>query len=141
MDAPKRVSEALVRAAKLYLRHSHGGLAAFGLQPGQDALLRHLWKDDGLLQAELITRLTVEPPTVTKMLARLEKAGFVKRRRDPTHAKQWRVYLTSQGKKAEHSVQAHWAKMDDLATRGLSAEEQRTFIALAVRIRDNLTAA
>ncbi len=138
LDPPKRVSEALVRAAKLYLRQSAAGLAQLGLQQGQDVLLRLLWKEDGLLQSELIAQLNVEPPTVTKMLARLEKTGFVRRKRDPKSARQWRVYLTAQGKKVEPQVHAHWAKMDERATRGLSAEEQQSFVELAIRIRDNL---
>jgi MarR family transcriptional regulator, organic hydroperoxide resistance regulator len=138
MEPPKRVSEALVRAAKVYLRISAAGLAELGLQQGQDILLRHLWKEDGLPQSELVGRLSVEPPTVTKMLARLEKSGFVKRRRDPHRVKQWRVYLTPQGKRVERQVQEHWARMEALATEGLTAEEQRTFIQLAIRVRDNL---
>ncbi|MFT3836573.1 MAG: MarR family transcriptional regulator [Myxococcaceae bacterium] len=132
------MSEALVRAAKFYLRQSAAGLTALGLQQGQDVLLRLLWKEDGVLQSELIGQLNVEPPTMTKMLARLEKAGFVKRKRDPKSARQWRVYLTAQGKKVEPLVHAHWSKMDSRATQGLSAEEQRLFVELAIRIRDNM---
>ena len=95
----QRVSYALIRAAKLYLRISATGLAGLGLQQGQDVLLRFLWKEDGMAQAELVASLSVEPPTVTKMLARLERTGFVKHRRDPRRASQWRVYLTAKGRK------------------------------------------
>jgi DNA-binding MarR family transcriptional regulator len=100
----QRVAQAMVKTAKLYLRISSAGLARFGLQQGQDVLLRLLWERDGLPQSELGTTLSVEPPTITKMLTRLEKAGFLKRRRDPAHAKQWRVYLTATGRVPTSSV-------------------------------------
>lgn len=138
MEQEQRVAYALVRAAKTYLRVSNLGLASIGLQQGQDALLRYVWQRDGLLQSELVGCLSVEPPTVTKMLARLERAGFVKRRRDPKNKKQWRVYVTSKGRRIEKAVQDHWTHMEERATRGLGATEKRAFIELATRIRDNL---
>ena len=139
MEQEQRLAYALVRAAKTYLRVSNLGLAELGLQQGQDVLLRHVWQKDGLLQSELVGCLSVEPPTVTKMLARLEKAGFLKRRRDPKYKKQWRVYLTAKGKHVEKAVQEHWTRMEALATHGLAAAEKRTFIELATRVRENLT--
>ncbi len=138
MEQEQRLAYALVRAAKSYLRVSNVGLAEMGLQQGQDALLRYVWQNDGLLQSELVGCLSVEPPTVTKMLARLEKAGFVKRRRDPKHKKQWRVYLTAKGKQVEKHVEEHWARMEARATQGLTPAEKRTFVELAKRVRENL---
>ena len=138
MELEQRLAYALVRTAKTYLRVSNAGLSALGLQQGQDALLRYVWQKDGLMQSELIGCLSVEPPTVTKMLARLEKAGFVKRRRDPASKKQWRVYLTAKGRQVEAAVKEHWAQMEARATVGLNAAEKRTFVELAGRVRNNL---
>ncbi|HEY1957050.1 MAG TPA: MarR family transcriptional regulator [Polyangiaceae bacterium] len=140
MEQDQRLAYALVRTAKTYLRLSNLGLAELGLQQGQDALLRYVWARDGLPQSELVGCLSVEPPTVTKMLARLEKAGFVKRRRDPRFKKQWRVYLTAKGKQIEKDVQAHWTRMEARATHGLTAAEKRSFIETAARVRSNLIA-
>ena len=139
MEQEQRLAYALVRTAKTYLRVSNLGLAEIGLQQGQDALLRWVWQKDGLLQSELIGCLSVEPPTVTKMLARLEKAGFVKRRRDPKIKKLWRVYLTAKGKQVEKAVQEHWTRMEAHATRGLTPAEKRAFVEIATRVRQNLT--
>lgn len=134
----EKVAFALVRTAKTYLRIANVGLAELGLQQGQDALLRYVWQKDGLLQSELIGYLHVEPPTVTKMLARLERAGFVKRRRDAKLKKQWRVYLTANGKQIEQAVKDHWARMEAHATRGLTPAEKRTFVEISLKIRENL---
>jgi DNA-binding MarR family transcriptional regulator len=136
----ERVAFALVRTAKTYLRVANVGLAELGLQQGQDALLRYVWQKDGQLQSELAGRLSVEPPTVTKMLARLERAGFVKRRRDAKLKKQWRVYLTAKGKHVEQAVKDQWARMEAHATRGLTPSEKRAFVEVSVKIRENLIA-
>jgi DNA-binding MarR family transcriptional regulator len=138
MKFDERVAYALIRAAKLYLRISSAGLAELGLQQGQDILLRYLWERDGLAQADLVTCLSVEPPTVTKMLARLERAGFVTRKKDPERPKQWRVYLTAKGRKAEGDVKAHWDKMEARATARLSTKERATFRELALKVREGL---
>ncbi|XXV34779.1 MarR family transcriptional regulator [Sorangium sp. So ce1504] len=81
------------RFVRRKLEEDNEGVAALhGLQPGQDVLLRQLCQSDGLSQSALIERLGVEPPTVTKALGRLEKAGLVVRRRDPNDARVSRVY-------------------------------------------------
>ena len=82
--------------------------------------------------------MSVEPPTVTKMLARLDRAGFVKRRRDPKFKKQWRVFLTPKGKQIEKAVQDHWTRMEERATHGLTQAEKKAFVDIAARVRSNL---
>ena len=50
-------------------------------------------------------RVHFEPPTVSKMLDRMEKASLVERRRDPEDARLSRVYLTDRSRGLEASVQ------------------------------------
>jgi DNA-binding MarR family transcriptional regulator len=52
-------------AAKRARREVAARLQPLGIHPGQDRLLSELWLQDGLSQTELISRLSVEPPTVT----------------------------------------------------------------------------
>ena len=67
-------------------------LEALGLYEGQPALLRSLWSEEGLTHTELARRLHVRPATVTKMIRRMEKSGFVERRPDPADQRLSRVY-------------------------------------------------
>jgi MarR family transcriptional regulator, organic hydroperoxide resistance regulator len=129
---------AVMRAAKAYLRASGARLAAVGLQPGQDLLLSQLWVGDGLSQSELVKRLGVEPPTVTKALGRLEKAGLITRRRDQRDARLSRVYLTERGKRLRDPVRRIWADLEACGTRELSIEEQRLLRRLAGRIWESI---
>lgn len=129
---------AVVKAAKTYLRVSGARLAAIGLHPGQDVLLYQLWQTDGLSQSELIERLGVEPPTVAKALARLEKGGWITRRRDPRDARISRVYLTSSGQELADPVRKVWSEIEAQATEGFAPEERYLLRRLALAVSENL---
>ena len=113
-------------------------LAGHGLHVGQEMVLLELWQEDGLHGGELAARLSVEPPTVTKMLRRLQECGLVERRRDPTDARIFRVYLTERGRSLEEPVARCWAQTEETALAGLSAGERQTFQKLLIRVRRNL---
>lgn len=83
-------------------------------------------------------RLGVEPPTVTKMLRRLEGYGLVERRQDPTDARSFRVHLTEKARTLQGPVACCWAQTEETALAGLGAGERRTFRKLLIRVRSNL---
>jgi MarR family transcriptional regulator, organic hydroperoxide resistance regulator len=113
-------------------------LAEYGLHVGQEMVLVELWEDDGLRGGELAARLGVEPPTVTKMLRRLEGCGLVERRQDPSDARSLRVYLTDMGRALEEPVGRRWAQVEEVTLAGLNETERRSFRDLLIRVRKNL---
>jgi DNA-binding MarR family transcriptional regulator len=56
-----------------------------------------LWEQSGILVKELGARLHLDSGTLTPLLKRLEKAGFVRRQRDPRDERGVLVSLTKQG--------------------------------------------
>ncbi len=102
-------------------------------------VLSHLWRQDGLTPSELADRLVVEPPTVTNMLSRMEKAGFLERCRDPRDARCTRVYLTEKGRELREPVERRWEAVQESAFAGITAEEEALLRGLLGRIQDNLT--
>src|SRR5258708_36666660 len=76
-------------------------LTAIDLYTGQEMFLWHLWREDGLTQTQMVERMCVQPPTVSKMLERMEKAGLVTRRSDPEDIPAQRSSLTEQGRGRE----------------------------------------
>lgn len=102
-------------------------------------VLSHLWGQDGLTPSELADRLGVEPPTITNMLSRMEKAGFLERCRDPRDARCTRVYLTGKGRELREPVESHWEAVQKNAFAGITAEEEALLRGLLDRIQDNLT--
>ncbi len=134
----RRTSFALAKVCKAHRGSVGELLAEHGLHPGQEMVLVELWESDGLRGGELAARLGVEPPTVTKMLRRLEGCGLVERRPDPSDARSFRVYLTHRGRDLEGPVAGCWERAEEQLLAGLSEEERRTFYGLLVRVRSNL---
>ena len=115
-------------------------LSGVGLHVGQEMVLLELWKEDGLKGGELAARLRVEPPTVTRMLQRLEGCGLVERRRDPGDARSFRVHLTQKGRDLEGPVAERWGRIEAQAFEGMSEEEKLLLRGLLARLRGNLGA-
>jgi DNA-binding MarR family transcriptional regulator len=113
-------------------------LAEVGLHVGQEMVLIELFEEDGLRGGELAERLGVEPPTVTKMLRRLEKCGLVERRRDSRDARSFRVYLTGEGRSLEEPLARCWERVEERTFAGMSIVERRTFRRLLARVRTNI---
>jgi len=113
-------------------------LAEVGLHVGQEMVLIELWETDGLRGGELAERLGVEPPTVTRMLRRLEKCGLVERHQDPRDARSFRVYLTEEGRSLEEPVARCWEKVEVKTFAGMSVGERRNFHRLLTKVRANL---
>jgi DNA-binding MarR family transcriptional regulator len=134
----ENTSFVLAKVCKAHRAYVGSLLVEHGLHVGQEMVLVELWQDDGLRGGELAARLGVEPPTVTKMLRRLEGCGLVERRRDPTDARSFRVYLTESGRALEAPVSRCWAQAEETAFAGLSTDERRTFRKSLIRVRRNL---
>ncbi|GHP00248.1 hypothetical protein KSF_102950 [Reticulibacter mediterranei] len=114
-------------------------LAEIGLYAGQEAFLWHLWQEEGLTQSQLGERMCVQPPTVSKMVDRLEKAGLVERHPDAENSHLSRVYLTEQGNACQRDVRAIWTSMEQRLTQGLSVEERIVLRRLLLQVHENLT--
>jgi DNA-binding MarR family transcriptional regulator len=132
------LNDALVRAARAHRTAAGSLLSGLGLHPGQDSLLAALYDEDGRTQADLAQALGVEPPTVTKMLQRMEAAGLVERAGDPNDRRALRVYLTARAKRLRPRLDKALRQLDRQASAGLSARQQSQLVAMLGQIADNL---
>jgi DNA-binding MarR family transcriptional regulator len=122
------------------LKHAriHTLLEGLGLYRGQPSVLRALWAQEGLMHTELARRLQVQPATITRMLQRMEKAGFVQRRPDPDDQRVSRVYLTEGGRAVQAGVQQVWRQLEEEAFAGFAPEERALLRGFFLQIRENL---
>src|SRR6202049_1337874 len=67
------------RLARLLRRELDEQLASHGLTGVQMGLLTRLARSEGLVQAELGRRMAIEPATLTGIVQRLEREGWVRR--------------------------------------------------------------
>jgi MarR family transcriptional regulator, organic hydroperoxide resistance regulator len=128
----------LAKVCKAHRANVGALLAEHGLHVGQEMVLVELWQDDGLRGGELAARLDVEPPTLTKMLRRLEGRGLVERRPDPSDARSFRAHLTDRGRALEEPVGRCWERAEEMTLAGLNRAERRSFRNLLIRVRSNL---
>jgi len=128
----------LAQVCLLHYSRAHALLEAIGLYRGQPPVLRALWEQEGLTHTELAERLHVTPATITKMIQRMEKAGFVVRKPDAEDQRVSRVYLTEAGRAIRSEVQAVWQTMEQETFDGFAEEEQTLLRRFLLRMRENL---
>ncbi len=73
-------------------------LDQLGLTYPQYLVLSVLWEGDDQTITGIATRLHLEPSTITPLVKRLELAGHVVRKRNPSDERQVRVLLTDRGR-------------------------------------------
>ncbi|MFJ6995694.1 MarR family winged helix-turn-helix transcriptional regulator [Streptomyces sp. NPDC003090] len=133
-----RVSHALFRAGRLHRVAAGALLRRVGLYPGQELLLMLLWDEDHRAQADLIRALDVDASTVTKMLQRLEQAGFVTRCPSPTDRRAAVVSLTDSGRALREEVADLWRELEEAVTALLDEGEADVVTGLLDRIEEGL---
>jgi DNA-binding MarR family transcriptional regulator len=135
---PESVDFLLAHICHLHHSRAHELLEALGLYRGQPPVLQALWEQQGLTHKEVATRLNIAPATVTKMIQRMEKAGFVLRKPDPEDQRVSRVYLTKAGHDIRGQVQAVWQRMEEETFAGFTQEEHMLLRRFLLQIRENL---
>jgi DNA-binding MarR family transcriptional regulator len=83
--------------------------------------------------------MCLEPPTITKMLQRMEAAGLVARRQDSEDARVSRVYLTDRGRSLEQVVIDVWQQLEEDTVQGLNETEQLLLRRLLIQVSSNLS--
>lgn len=118
------VSYLIVQIAKLHRQEISAKFSKLGIHVGQDMILMTLWEKDGITQSDIIRSLNVEPPTITKMINRMEKTDLLERRRDLTDARVSRIFLTEKGRGLQEQVVRAWSDIEEQMLQGLSPEER-----------------
>ncbi len=80
--SPEAINHLLIQVSRQHFTRLHALMETAGLHRGQPPLLHLLWKQEGCTQSDLAAGLRSQPATVTKMLQRMELAGFIERRPD-----------------------------------------------------------
>jgi MarR family transcriptional regulator, organic hydroperoxide resistance regulator len=129
----------LLQVNKAHRSRAEVALNKLGVHTGQEMILLQLWSEEGIPQSRLAACMEVEPPTATKMLQRMERAGLIERRQDPEDARISRVYLTERGRALELPVLEVWKQLEAQTVAGLSLTEQALLRRLLMQVSANLS--
>ncbi|HSQ39264.1 MAG TPA: MarR family transcriptional regulator [Anaerolineales bacterium] len=128
----------LVQVSKLHRGRMFTLFEELGLYHGQPPMLFALWEQDGQTHKELAGRLHIQAATMTKMVQRMEKAGFVERRNDPDDQRVSRVYLTDAGRAVREDVNRIWGRLEDETFADFTLEERVLLRRFFLQMRENL---
>lgn len=109
-----------------------------GLTRSQWSVLAYLLRQDGLQQKELAEQLDITAITLTGLLDRLERDGWVERRADPADRRAKRIFLTEQVAPVMKNLRALSKEVRATALQGISEAEQQKLMSLLLKVRGNL---
>jgi DNA-binding MarR family transcriptional regulator len=106
----------------------------FGLTSAHFDVLMTLKTGEGISQQELSERLLMTKGNACVTVQKMEAAGLIERRADPTDQRFQRLYMTDAGRKLLAKVMPeHLAKIKPML-RGLSLAEQKALHELLLRV-------
>lgn len=133
----KTISTKLLQTARLHRTQAASMLGEIGLYPGQETILKLLKKGKALSMTALAKALNVRPPTVTKMVNRLEAQKLVTRVRKK-NTRMIKVQLTKLGIERAGEINRIWRKLDKMTLKGFQTKEKRRFGKLLKKMSVNL---
>jgi DNA-binding MarR family transcriptional regulator len=109
------------------------------LTRAQCQVLVYLAIDEGTSQAALADTLEMAPIALTRLLDRMQQAGWVRRQPNPLDRRAYRLYLTRKAGAVLESIRKLGDEVQETALAGVSDTDRRRLIALLRRVRRNLT--
>lgn len=134
--APEAVFLAIMRAARSELDAFDALFAAHGLTNAQYNVLRILRGagPEGLCRNEVRDRLLTRMPDVTRLLDRMEEAGWIRRERREDDRRQVETHLTRTGRTLVDSLDAAVTATHARLAGHLRPRDRRALVTLLARI-------
>lgn len=126
-------------AARLIRRRFEQQTADLGLSSAQWRLLVHVLRENCVTQARLAEMLEIEPISVSRLVDRMEQAGWVRRVTDPNDRRLRKIVATPAAEAAGVRIQAAAKVVYQEALVGLPPGEQEILINGLIAITQNLS--
>jgi MarR family transcriptional regulator, organic hydroperoxide resistance regulator len=107
----------LASRSQMYRRFTRHGV---DLTPEQWMVLVRLWQNEGLTQSALAERTFRDLPTMSRILATMERNGLVVRRKDVSDGRARLVFLSDQGRNLRRELVPEARLMVEDTLRGIS---------------------
>ncbi|WP_206515613.1 MarR family winged helix-turn-helix transcriptional regulator [Georgenia faecalis] len=134
------MSHAVFRVARLHKALAGALLRDSGLHPGQELALMTLWSQGPQRLVDLVEAVDSDAPSMTRSVARMERAGLVQRRPSPTDRRAVIVEATPASLELRAKVEGAWAELERLTVGSLSAEQQAEILENLGLLEANLSA-
>jgi DNA-binding MarR family transcriptional regulator len=113
--------------AKVYQKaHSNfkKQLKQYDLTPLRHLVLEALWNEEGLTAGEIARRLALDNATLSGVIDRMAKTGWIVKQADPGDKRAMQIFLTLKAKDMKSSILKERKKANKESLSPLSAEEK-----------------
>ncbi len=139
-DFEESVGYWLTQSTQAYHRVLSEWLVPQGVTYRQMQVIGWLKLSGELCQSELARRMMIEPPTLVRILDRMETAGWLRRSGDPLDRRRRIVLLTEEAEPVWEEIAACARQLRQVAVEGLTEDEARQLNRLLRRVSANLNA-
>lgn len=127
----------IYETSRVIKRHFDRRARNLGFTQGQWRALWHLERNEGITQASLAEILEMQPIAVARVLGKMEKAGLITRQADPGDKRAIKLYITPRAVPTLKLLHDIADDVCELASQGLTQEEQENIVSLMHRIKAN----
>jgi len=127
------------RCHRAFDRALNAHLSRRGLTSGFWYFLRALWQENGATQKRLAELNNVTEPTTVTTLGAMDRLGLVRRERNAGDRRKLNVFLTPPGQALKAELMPLAYRVNDIAARGIPAEDLATCLSVLKRMSENLS--
>ena len=115
------------RVMRRVYEHYDSRLSPFNLTTPQYMVFNALWMGDGITIGELGQRVALDGSTITGILDRMEKSGYVERRPNVEDRRSALVYLTEKAREVGPRIIRFADELDSVMRKNFSAQDMAVF--------------
>jgi DNA-binding MarR family transcriptional regulator len=115
-------------AARLMRKRFEARASNLGLSAAQWRLMVRVTKEEGVAQARLAELLEIEPISVSRLIDRMEEAGWIERRADASDRRVRMIFPTPKARQAYAQVKSLAGEVYEEALAGISGDDRRFLI-------------
>jgi DNA-binding MarR family transcriptional regulator len=115
------------RVMRRVYEHYDSRLSPFNLTTPQYMVFNALWIGDGITIGELGQRVALDGSTITGILDRMEKSGYVERRPNAEDRRSALVYLTEKAREVGPGIISFADELDAAIRKNFSAQDMAVF--------------
>lgn len=140
-DFQRSIGYWICMSARQYERAMNQELTPEGITHRQCQVLAWLALEGTLSQVELADRMNIEPPTLVRVLDRMQRDGLLARQCCPEDRRRNLIAPTEQAQPVWERIVKCAERVRNRATRGMTAQQIRTLQELLAQVQANLAEA
>lgn len=140
-DSDRNLGLLINDLARLLRRNFDRRLQSLGLTQAQWRAIARLSRNEGITQVALAEILEVQAITLTRLIDRMEVAGWVERRSHPSDRRAVQLYLTAKCQPILAEMQSRASETMAEALSGIGAAAEQQAVECLLRMKSNLVTA